>query len=395
MIFGVFMTEKLYDKDAYLKEFTATVTGSFKEENGLFKIVLDKTAFFPEEGGQTPDKGTINDIDVLDVQIKEGVICHYLSMDIPVGTEVKGVIDWEHRYTNMQMHSGEHIFSGLVHREFGYDNVGFHLSDNTATMDYNGKLTKEDILRLEMLANRVIWENRKITASFPSSEELEKLDYRSKGPVNGPVRIVKIEGVDLCACCAPHVRLTGEIGLFKIVSFENYKGGVRLNFLSGKRAFLDYERLNDIEIKLSQSLNVKKEDILSSVDKLLKTAAELEYSNTALRRKEVESLCKNSSSGVLFLEKENTDLLRFTMDELKKHLSCVCVVFAGNDAEGYRFLAEYDKEGLNELLEGFKGTFNAKGGGKSGSIQGTLYGKREDIVLFLKDRFENMFGNLS
>ena len=149
------MTEKLYDKDAYGSEFTATVLSCEEDKRG-YKVVLDKTFFFPEEGGQTPDIGTINGIEVTYVGIKDDIIAHYLEEPIATGTTVTGKIDFTHRFRNMQMHSAEHIFSGLVHSRFGYNNVGFHLSDNSATMDYDGKFSYEEALELERKVNEII-----------------------------------------------------------------------------------------------------------------------------------------------------------------------------------------------------------------------------------------------
>ena len=276
------MTEKLYDKDPYLTEFSATVTGCFINADATFDITLDKTAFFPNEGGQSCDKGTLNGLDVINVELKDDDIVHVVKIFIPEGTVVECVIDSEHRFSNMQMHTGEHIFSGLVHSRFGYDNVGFHLSDNSATMDYNGKLSESDVRELEALANEVIWSDKAVKTFFPAESELETLDYRSKSGIKGAVRLVEIEGVDLCACCAPHVAHTGEIGLIKIVSHESYKGGTRLNYLCGKRALADYSRLFSLESELSKLLNASKGDIYEAVDKLKTALADIEFKAVGL-----------------------------------------------------------------------------------------------------------------
>ena len=228
-------TIKLYDENAYNTEFTATVTSCVLDEkrDNTFIVTLDKTLFFPEEGGQTPDRGVIvklseDDIEklkgkdsdflkdfpainVLDVQIKDEVIYHYLDKELPEGTPVYGVIDWQHRFSNMQQHSGEHIFSGIVNSRFGYDNVGFHLSDSIVTMDYSGPLTEEELADIEKSVNLAIYENREIRAWYPSPDELADINYRSKKELTGAVRIVEVDGYDICACCAPHVKRTGEI----------------------------------------------------------------------------------------------------------------------------------------------------------------------------------------
>ena len=254
------MTIKLYDDDAYLKEFAATIT-EISEEKDYIKVVLDRTAFFPEEGGQTPDRGLLNGIPVQDVQIKNDVIYHYLNKDeagtLKVGSEVSGQIDFNHRFSNMQLHSGEHIFSGLVFREYGFNNVGFHLSDNTATMDYDGVLTDEDVLKLETMANEVIVSNKRIFTSYPDEETLKALNYRSKKELSGPIRIVEVEDTDVCACCAPHVKLTGEIGMLKIINRENHRGGVRITYLCGFRALSFYRDALDTLKFVQATLSAK------------------------------------------------------------------------------------------------------------------------------------------
>ena len=197
------MTEKLYDQDAYAVEFDAKVISceayQEKKESG-YHVILDRTLFFPEEGGQSPDKGTIDGIEVTDVQIKKDVITHSLKEPLAVGETVHGIIDWTHRFNNMQQHSGEHIFSGIVHSRFGYDNVGFHLSDNIVTMDFNGVLTTDEVREVETAVNEVIVKNLPVEITYPSKEELKTLDYRSKIEIEGQVRIVNVGEYDCCAC---------------------------------------------------------------------------------------------------------------------------------------------------------------------------------------------------
>lgn len=387
------MTEKLYDQNAYLKEFDATVLKCDITADGKYEVILDRTAFFPEEGGQTPDRGLLNGARVLDVQISGGEIIHYLDVYQTEGTVVHCNVDWDYRFTNMQMHSGEHVFSGIINSKFGLNNVGFHLSDNSATCDYDGKLSEQELKEAEELVNRVIWDNHIIKTYYPDSILLESLNYRSKSGIEGQVRLVEIEDVDLCACCAPHVSSTAEIGIFKIVSFENYKGGIRVNFLCGKRAFEDYGRLNELETVLSRSLNAKKDDIAATVERLKSSIAKLEYSNISLRRMRVSCECENLQSGMVFLTEEDSDLLRFAMGELKSNFCGLCIAFAGNDDDGYKFIAECDGQDINKLLEKLKLSFEIRGGGRNGSIQGSINGKRDQLSLFMTDIGFKMFEN--
>ena len=214
-------TIKLYDQDAYAVKFTAKVLScreNIEKNRTTYETVLDQTHFFPEEGGQSPDKGTINGVEVLDVQIKKDVIFHTLKAPLTEGSKVEGEIDWTHRFSNMQQHSGEHIFSGLVHGKFGYDNVGFHLSDQSVTMDFNGILSDTEVREIEQKVNECIARNIEIEVTFPSKELEKQLEYRSKIEIEDQIRIVTIPGFDVCACCAPHVRRTGEIGILKVLN---------------------------------------------------------------------------------------------------------------------------------------------------------------------------------
>ena len=237
-------TRKLYYEDAYQTSFTARVLSIDGRD-----VVLDQTLFFPEEGGQSPDRGVLAGYKVLDVQIRDGEIHHILSEKPDNGLEalspdaewkgstVTGVIDWDHRFSNMQQHSGEHLFSGIVHRRFGLENVGFHCSDREVTLDYNGSLTAEQLQAVEREVNAAIVKNIPSEVRFLYGEEAKTAVYRSKLDLSGEVRVVTFAGVDACACCAPHVARTGEIGCLKVVGVQKWKSGVRVNILCGARGF--------------------------------------------------------------------------------------------------------------------------------------------------------------
>ena len=192
--------KKLYYESPYKKEFEATVLSCVKGKKG-YEAVLDETAFYPEGGGQPADTGVIDGVRVYDVHERDGVVVHYTEGELPEGKKVKGVIDWERRFCLMQEHSGEHLVSGLIHSVFGYDNVGFHMGAEEVTIDLNGTLEWKDLMEIEEKANEIIWENREIYAGFPPKEELCAMEYRSKKELTGDVRIVRIPGGDVCACC--------------------------------------------------------------------------------------------------------------------------------------------------------------------------------------------------
>ena len=193
------MTDKLYYESSHRRDFEAQVISCESEGEG-YKVVLDKTVFFPEGGGQYADTGILGGVHVLDAQEKDGIIYHYTDGALTPGEIVKGEIDWEKRFESMQQHSGEHIISGIVHGRFGYNNVGFHLGADYCTMDFDGPITKEQLKEIEEEANRIVYKNLNIEILYPTKEELKDLTYRSKIEIESV-----LAGVDVCACCAPHV----------------------------------------------------------------------------------------------------------------------------------------------------------------------------------------------
>ena len=183
-------TIRLFDQDSYMQKFDATVL-SCEPEGDRFAITLDATAFFPEEGGQCADTGTLGNATVLDVQESEGVIIHYTDAPLTPGDIVHGQLDFPARYLRMQIHSGEHIVSGLMYRRYGFHNVGFHLGGEI-TMDFDGELSREQLNKIEDAANRIIYENVPITAEYPSADVLRATEYRSKLDLTENVRLQKI-----------------------------------------------------------------------------------------------------------------------------------------------------------------------------------------------------------
>ena len=233
-------TRKLYYEDAYIRDFEAEVLSCEKAKDG-WQVILSATAFFPEEGGQTADTGALGAVRVLDVHEKDGAIYHLTDGPLAVGETVTGHLDWEERFRKMQTHTGEHIVSGLIHSTYGYDNVGFHLTGAGCTIDFNGELSRAQLDDIERRANEAVWQGLRVRTKFPMAWELKEMDYRSKLDLTQDVRIVCVEGVDMCACCAPHVSSTGQIGVIKLLDFMRHRGGVRIWMKTGSDALADYE----------------------------------------------------------------------------------------------------------------------------------------------------------
>ena len=198
------MTKKLYYEDSHQDSFGAKVLScAWNEKKACYEVILDQTVFFPEGGGQYADTGVLGGAKVLDVQERGDEIIHSTDQALEPGIEVEGTIDYQERFSKMQQHTGEHIVSGIIHRTFGYDNVGFHLGQELVTMDFNGTFTEDELRQVELEANEAVIKNLQVVVTYPSKEELDRLDYRSKKELTGQVRIVEIPGYDVCACCAP------------------------------------------------------------------------------------------------------------------------------------------------------------------------------------------------
>lgn len=372
-------TVRLYDQDAYATKFEAEVLACEeveKKEKKVYQVWLDQTLFFPEEGGQSPDMGTIDGIKVLDVQIKDEVITHTLAAPLAVGTTVKGVVDWKHRFYNMQQHSGEHIFSGIVHNRFGYDNVGFHLSDSIVTMDFNGVITAEDIEKIETEVNQAIIENIPVEVSYPTKEELKVLEYRSKIEIEGQVRIVTIPGYDVCACCAPHVRRTGEIGMLKVMNVQSYKGGVRISILCGFRALEAFRQKADIITELMAQFSTNQEALVENVTKLKNTNQtmknQLASAKQELMEYKVAAIPEDSENAILFESDLETPVVRNVVNGLVEKFAGISAVFVGDDENGYQFIVGSKNKDCRAIAAALREKLSARGGGSDKMIQGSV-----------------------
>ena len=382
------MTEKLYDKDSHIKEFFATVLNCRKSGEN-YAVILNKTAFFPEGGGQESDRGNIGGAEVLDVQIIDNEIIHFTDAPLEIGKEYACRLDWERRFRNMQNHSGEHIVSGLVHKLFGLNNVGFHLGAEM-TVDFDGALSREQLLEIERLSNKAVWENVPIRAYYPDDNELKKLDYRSKLELTENVRLVEIEGYDLCACCAPHVNRTGEIGLIKILdSFKN-KGGVRIFIKCGTDALQDYnDKYSNVQ-KISNLLSVKQNEAAAAVDRLSDENRELKFDISSLKKRLIAEKAKNfapdRAKTAVFEESLDIKELQLFADALYKKSGGIRGVFSGEDGN-FSFAICGDETALDLFFKSFKDRFSVRGGGRNGMVQGTVIGEKAEIKGFFQKAY--------
>lgn len=376
------MTEKLFYEDSHMITFSAVVEACEKVGD-YYEAVLDRTAFFPEGGGQYADTGVIDGISVLDVQEREGIIYHKMIGPLSVGAIVEGAIDWEERFSKMQQHSGEHIVSGTIHAMFGYDNVGFHMGQDAITMDFNGVITKEQLKEIEYRANQAVVANLDVQVTYPSKEELENIYYRSKIDIEGQVRLVTVPGHDACACCAPHVKKTGEIGLIKLLGLQNYKGGVRISMLCGFSALEDYNAKSDCTKSLSVMLSAPEQEIVAEVER---QKEEIALCKTEIAKMEQQLLvCKANliSRGqdmVVLFESELSGVgTRELVNLLLERETVVGAVFAGNDADGYRYVIGSKTVDVRAIAKLLSNQFGARGGGKPEMVQGSLNALETEI----------------
>ncbi len=381
-------TIRLYDADGYATDFEARVISCEKGKDGKSCLVLDQTLFFPEEGGQSCDKGQINGSPVLDVQKKNGVIYHTVADVFETGSTVRGEIDWEHRFSNMQQHSGEHIFSGTVKRLYGFNNVGFHLSDQIVTMDFDAPLSEQQLETVEWEANRAVTQNIEVQISYPTAEELAALDYRSKIEIEGPVRIVTVPGYDVCACCAPHVRRTGEIGLIKIMSVQNHKGGVRVSMLCGFRALQAFREKNRTIAALTNSLSTNQEALPGQAEKMKQSIYllknQLAQAKQELLLRKLEEIPETEENVLIFETGLETAIMRNGVNELVKKHTGICGIFSAKEEGGYHFIIGSSSRDCREVAASMKKELSAKGGGSSAMIQGSVEAKEEEVKNFLK-----------
>ncbi|MBQ2879912.1 MAG: hypothetical protein IJE27_04380 [Anaerotignum sp.] len=382
------MTEKLYYLDAYATTFTAKVL-ECTEDKKNFKVVLDRTLFYPEGGGQPADMGILGGVKVLDVHEKDDIVTHTTDKPLEVGAEVEGIIDWERRFDLMQNHSGEHILSGVICQKYGCDNVGFHMGKEMITIDLNTKIPEEDLSWLEEKANEAIWKNVPVGIRYPFKEELDALDYRSKKELEGQVRIVNVGDYDCCACCGTHVRLAGEVGQIKIISAQNYKGGTRLELLCGKRALQDYRKKNDVSAEAGRLLSVPAEkvdgavkNVLAERDELIQTLNQLKWKYFNLK---AEQVAEGTENILFFGEGLNSKDMTHFADLLLKKGAKRTAVFSPN-GDGFAFvLLSAEKDG-RDFTDAMKEPFACKGGGKPDAVQGRVTGAKKDIQAFFEEK---------
>ena len=383
------LTKELYYDDAYLNEFQATVLSCEEDKKG-YALTLDATAFYPEGGGQPYDTGTLNEAKVLEVHRRDDRIIHTVDTYLKPGTIVNGKVDFERRFDLMQQHSGEHVFSGLVHKHFGYDNIGFHLGEKEVVLDFSGPLDHKDLSMIEAECNRMIQKNIPVEVTYPNDEELSVLDYRSKKELSGRIRIVSIRDCDVCACCGTHVRKIGEVGYCKVLSLTTKKGNARVSVLFGKRATDYMARIYDEVTAISALISKNPLEILEGVRHLQDEVLQKGLKLNALYTKHFEERFEKETETSLFITIEEgctMDLLRHFCDRMSAKAKTVAGLLKKSE-ENYQYVIISKSEDLRAAAKSLSETFAGKGGGSKEMIQGSLHGSAEQIISFLHRLFD-------
>jgi len=402
-------TELLYETDAYTTIFRAEVIG-VKEEGDFLFVELNETAFFPEGGGQASDRGILGGFPVMDVQKKDGHVYHYvkrrkadseiLQNTFRVGEHVSGEVDFALRFRRMQMHLAEHLFCGIAHRKFGYDNVGFHLSD-VVTFDLDGALSEEDIAEIEKECNRAVWKNVSVKVHFPTPEEAENMPFRSKLELSEGLRLVEIEGYDLCACCAPALKTTGEIGAVKVIDSMPHRGGTRLTLIAGEAAYEDYRMLNEEQKNLTKLFSSVRGETTRFAEVFLEKSKALHEENKELKKRLTEFYVQNLKARIAGAKEAGKNLVVMIFPEAdevqSREMINACVreydgiigIFRKNDAGSFNYvfgrLNASEEKSLRNLAGEIKEALGGRGGGSEVMIQGSVTASEKEIQSYFHE----------
>ena len=379
---------RLYYIDSHLFEFTATVS-EIRETNKGLAAVLDQTAFFPEGGGQSADTGLIGGVRVIDVREKDGTILHYIAAPLNVGETYECKLDREQRLRRMQNHSGEHIVSGISNTLHGVENVGFHMGDGFMTIDFDKELTWDQLMEIERLANEAVRSDLPVKTYFPDSETLAALEYRSKLELTHDVRIVEIEGIDRCACCAPHVSRTGEIGMIKLLDFMRHRGGIRITLTAGMDALDTVRTMQDNVTEVSRLLSAKRHECGKAVERVLTEQVKQKERVAALSmecaRLKAAAIEETEGNICVFDDVLDEVALRELVNLLVPKCDGVAAAFSGSDESGYLYILGSRSVDLRANAKAINAGIGGRGGGSKEMIQGRAAADKDTIYAFFKN----------
>ena len=387
-------TQKYYEANAYRCEADAVILAAEPDGRGGGKLALDGTVFYPEGGGQPADHGTLTLPDgarltVTDVHEQGGVIWHRVDAlpdTAAPGTAVTGRIDWAWRFDKMQQHTGEHILSGILHQMFGAENVGFHIGSEAVRMDTSVPISAEGLRAAELAANRIVWQDVPVLVSYPTREELAALVYRSKKEIEGQVRIVTIPGADVCACCGTHTAATGQVGQIKILTSENYKGGVRLSVVCGGRALREAQAMRSRQADIGALLSAKADQTAVAVHRVYDEYTALKFAHFGLCSQLFDALAAQlgpDETAIRTVPGLDPDGLHRLAARLSEATTGLCAALTPSE-KGTGYCIAQAGGDVRALTKALNAALNGRGGGKPGICQGSCAATPEQVEEFLK-----------
>lgn len=377
-------TRALYYEDGYLSRFTSRVV-TCEPQGDAWAVTLEATAFYPEGGGQAGDTGSLNGIRVRDTQEQGDRVVHLCEGPLEPGTQVEGIIDFDRRFDLMQQHTGEHMLSGLIHRRYGYHNKGYHVGAEFVTVDFDGVIPAEDIPSLEKELNEAVWRNLPVKCWIPSPEELPNVFYRTKRALPWPVRIVEVPGCDSCACCGIHVAATGAVGIIKILNTMGFRGGTRLEMVSGQRAWAAMNDAYEQNRQVSQAFSAQLTQTGDAARRMNEVVSELKFKINQLQRQQITAITEsyvNHGDVLHFADGLDPVLVRELADAIAEKCGGTAAVFSGTDQGGYNCCLVTRSGDLRPLGKAMNAALNGRGGGKPNCHQGKVSCTRAQIEAF-------------
>lgn len=377
-------TRKLYYENSHIYQFHSRVLHCEMGKNG-YEVVLEQTAFYPEGGGQAADTGSLGTVRVLDTRERDGQLIHICDGALEVGSCVEGKIDSHARFLRMQQHSGEHIVSGIIHRRYGYHNVGFHMGDQWMTIDFDGVIPTEDLAQIEAEANQAVWGNLPVKTWYPDPESLKTIPYRTKKELAWPVRIVEIPGYDICACCGTHVSATGEIGLIKLLSTCGLRGGTRMEMACGEQAFALLTQAYDQNRQVGQAFSAQPHETGAAARRMNEILAQQKWRIGQLEKEIFEHISMryvNSGNVIHFADDLDSTGVRVLADAIADVCRGIAAVFSGTEEAGYSYCLVTRQGDLRPFGKEMTAVLNGRGGGKPAFQQGRVSASREKIGKF-------------
>ncbi|WP_152569953.1 alanyl-tRNA editing protein [Bacillus clarus] len=377
------MKQKLYYTDAYQQDFTATIIKQDYDTEGNLFAVLSETAFYPTGGGQPHDIGTLNDVFVNNVEEVDGEIRHFILE--PLHTEeVKGQIDWQHRFDHMQQHAAQHILSAAFWDHFNIPTIGFHLGKEIVTIDLEtANLSAETVEKAVQIANQIVFENHPIRIEWMNLEEAKKFPLRKEPTMSEDIRVVIIENYDYNGCGGTHPKRTGEVGPIQVLSWERNKGGIRLTFIAGWRSLKLMGQHQQIIKDVSKQLNSSENDIPAKVAQLLTSQKESEKAVQAMNEKllfvEANELLQQSEeihAGILmsnvFTNRSMQEIAKLSaiITEQQEHAITYFVIESDEKLQCILTCGKAVTLNMNTLLKDALPSIEGKGGGNQKSARG-------------------------